>query len=554
MKTDIEIARSIALEPIEKIAAKVAIPTDHLEHYGKYLAKVDLSELQAGHKPGKLILVTAITATKAGIGKTTVSIGLALGMNRLGYKAVVALREPSLGPCFGMKGGAAGGGYAQVLPMEKINLHFTGDFHAITSAHNMITALLDNYIYQNRNTDKGLSEVLWKRVLDVNDRSLRSIVTGLGGQVNGIPAESGFDITPASEIMAILCLSTSLEDLRRRIESILLGYTKQGEPFTVRDLGVAGAITVLLLDAIKPNLAQTTEHTPAFIHGGPFANIAHGCNSILATRMALAHSDYTITEAGFGADLGAEKLYNIKCRTAGLQPALTVLVATLGGLKMHGGVDEKDLKTQNIEGVRHGLANLDRHIENLKSFGQTVVIAFNRFATDTEEEIALVREHCHAAGVGFAVNTAFGEGGAGAEELARLVVETIEQKPSQPLQFTYPLTASIEEKATAIAQRIYGARSIHFSAKAQRQLERIERHGWSKFPVCIAKTQYSFSDDPTAYGSVRDFDLEVRDVVINTGAEMIVLVLGALVRMPGLPRVPQAEKIDFIDGHIEGLS
>ena len=554
MKTDIEIARSIALEPIEKIAAKVAIPTDHLEHYGKYLAKVDLSELQAGHKPGKLILVTAITATKAGIGKTTVSIGLALGMNRLGYKAVVALREPSLGPCFGMKGGAAGGGYAQVLPMEKINLHFTGDFHAITSAHNMITALLDNYIYQNRNTDKGLSEVLWKRVLDVNDRSLRSIVTGLGGQVNGIPAESGFDITPASEIMAILCLSTSLEDLRRRIENILLGYTKQGEPFTVRDLGVAGAITVLLLDAIKPNLAQTTEHTPAFIHGGPFANIAHGCNSILATRMALAHSDYTITEAGFGADLGAEKFYNIKCRTAGLQPALTVLVATLGGLKMHGGVDEKDLKTQNIEGVRHGLANLDRHIENLKSFGQTVVVAFNRFATDTEEEIALVREHCHAAGVGFAVNTAFGEGGAGAEELARLVVKTIEQKPSQPLQFTYPLTASIEEKATAIAQRIYGARSIHFSAKAQRQLERIDRHGWSKFPVCIAKTQYSFSDDPTAYGSVRDFDLEVRDVVINTGAEMIVLVLGALVRMPGLPRVPQAEKIDFIDGHIEGLS
>ena len=554
MKTDIEIARSIALEPIEKIAAKVAIPTDHLEHYGKYLAKVDLSELQAGHKPGKVILVTAITATKAGIGKTTVSIGLALGMNRLGHKAVVALREPSLGPCFGMKGGAAGGGYAQVLPMEKINLHFTGDFHAITSAHNMITALLDNYIYQNRNTDKGLSEVLWKRVLDVNDRSLRSIVTGLGGQVNGIPAESGFDITPASEIMAILCLSTSLEDLRRRIENILLGYTKQGEPFTVRDLGVAGAITVLLLDAIKPNLAQTTEHTPAFIHGGPFANIAHGCNSILATRMALAHSDYTITEAGFGADLGAEKFYNIKCRTAGLQPALTVLVATLGGLKMHGGVDEKDLKTQNIEGVRHGLANLDRHIENLKSFGQTVVVAFNRFATDTEEEIALVREHCHAAGVGFAVNTAFGEGGAGAEELARLVVETIEQKPSQPLQFTYPLTASIEEKATAIAQRIYGARSIHFSAKAQRQLERIERHGWSKFPVCIAKTQYSFSDDPTAYGSVRDFDLEVRDVVINTGAEMIVLVLGALVRMPGLPRFPQAEKIDFIDGHIEGLS
>ena len=557
MKTDIEIARSITLEPIDKIASQAGIPLEQLEHHGKYLAKVELSEVspKAPRPEGKLILVTAITPTKAGIGKTTVSIGLALGMNRLGRRAVVALREPSLGPCFGMKGGAAGGGYAQVLPMEKINLHFTGDFHAITSAHNMISALLDNYIYQHRfDSEKKLSEVLWKRVLDVNDRALRSIVTGLGGSLNGIPAESGFDITPASEIMAILCLSTSVEDLRRRIEQILLGYTKQGEPFTVRDLGVAGAITVLLLDAIKPNLAQTTEHTPAFIHGGPFANIAHGCNSILATRMALAHSDYTITEAGFGADLGAEKFYNIKCRTAGLQPALTVLVATLGGLKMHGGVDEKDLKTQNIEGVRHGLANLDRHIENLKSFGQTVVVAFNRFATDTEEEIALVREHCHAAGVGFAVNTAFGEGGAGAEELARLVVKTIEQKPSQPLQFTYPLTASIEEKATAIAQRIYGARSIHFSTKAQRQLERIDRHGWSKFPVCIAKTQYSFSDDPTAYGSVSDFDLEVRDVVINTGAEMIVLVLGALVRMPGLPRVPQAEKIDFIDGHIEGLS
>ena len=555
MKTDIEIARSIALKPIDEIANQAGIPVGSLEHHGKHIAKVDLSEIPSTPPSGKLILVTAITPTKAGIGKTTVSIGLALGMARLGKRAVVALREPSLGPCFGQKGGAAGGGYAQVLPMEKINLHFTGDFHAITSAHNMITALLDNYIYQNRNNPiDGLSEVLWRRVLDINDRALREVVTGLGGSVNGIPAESGFDITPASEIMAILCLATSLEDLRRRIENILLGYTKSGAPFTVKDLGVAGAITVLLLDALKPNLAQTTEHTPVFIHGGPFANIAHGCNSILATRMALAHSEYTITEAGFGADLGAEKFYNIKCRTAGLQPALTVLVATLGGLKMHGGVDEKDLKTQNIEGVRHGLANLDRHIENLKSFGQTVVVAFNRFATDTEEEIALVREHCHAAGVGFAVNTAFGEGGAGAEELARLVVETIEQKPSQPLQFTYPLTASIEEKATAIAQRIYGARSIHFSTKAQRQLERIDRHGWSKFPVCIAKTQYSFSDDPTAYGSVRDFDLEVRDVVINTGAEMIVLVLGALVRMPGLPRVPQAEKIDFIDGHIEGLS
>ena len=554
MKTDIEIARSIALQPIDSIAQQVGLPLEQLEHYGRYLAKVDLKALEEAKGEGKLILVTAITPTKAGIGKTTVSIGLSLGMNRLGRRAVVALREPSLGPCFGQKGGAAGGGYAQVLPMEKINLHFTGDFHAITSAHNMITALLDNYIYQHRNDPEGLSEVLWKRVLDVNDRALRQVVTGLGGSANGIPAESGFDITPASEIMAILCLSTSLEDLRRRIENILLGYTKSGEPFTVRDLGVAGAITVLLLDAIKPNLAQTTEHTPAFIHGGPFANIAHGCNSILATRLALAHSEYTITEAGFGADLGAEKFYNIKCRAAGLSPALTVLVATLGGLKMHGGVAEDALKEPNIEGVRRGLANLDRHIENLQNFGQTVVVAFNRFATDTDEEIALVAEHCTEQGVGFAVNTAFGEGGKGAEELARLVIDTIERQPSEPLRFTYPLELSIQEKAERLAKRIYGARSINFSAKARRQLERISRHGWDRFPICVAKTQYSFSEDPKAYGSVRDFDLEVRDIVINTGAEMIVLVLGTLLRMPGLPKSPQALRIDLVDGHIEGLS
>ena len=555
MKTDIEIARSIALKPIDEIANQAGIPVGSLEHHGKHIAKVDLSEIPSTPPSGKLILVTAITPTKAGIGKTTVSIGLALGMARLGKRAVVALREPSLGPCFGQKGGAAGGGYAQVLPMEKINLHFTGDFHAITSAHNMITALLDNYIYQNRNNPiDGLSEVLWRRVLDINDRALREVVTGLGGSVNGIPAESGFDITPASEIMAILCLATSLEDLRRRIENILLGYTKSGAPFTVKDLGVAGAITVLLLDALKPNLAQTTEHTPAFIHGGPFANIAHGCNSILATRMALAHSEYTITEAGFGADLGAEKFYNIKCRTAGLSPALTILVATLGGLKMHGGVDEKELKAPNVEGVRKGLANLDRHIENLRSFGQTVIVAFNRFATDSDEEIEVVRAHCASLGIGFAVNTAFSEGGAGALELAQLVVDTIGREPSKPLTFTYPLEASIEEKAQLLARKIYGARSITFSAKAKKQLVRISTHGWDRFPICVAKTQYSFSEDPTAYGSVRDFDLEVRDVVINTGAEVIVLVLGTLMRMPGLPKSPQAQRIDFINGFIEGLS
>lgn len=551
--SDIEIARSIKLAPISQIAEQLGISTAELEPYGHHIAKLPLDTGKERER-GKLILVTAITPTKSGLGKTTVSIGLALGMQRLGKNAVVALREPSLGPCFGMKGGAAGGGYAQVLPMERINLHFTGDFHAITSAHNMITALLDNYIYQNRAEGRGLKEVLWKRVLDVNDRSLRQVVTGLGGAVNGLPSESGFDITPASEIMAILCLSRDEADLRRRIENILLGYTHAGAPFTVKDLGVAGAITVLLRDAIKPNLVQTTEQTPAFIHGGPFANIAHGCNSIVATEMALRHGEYAITEAGFGADLGAEKFLNIKCRVAGLSPALTVLVATIGGLKMHGGVNEKELKTENLEGVRSGLANLDRHIDNLQSFGQSVVVSFNRFASDTEAEIEIVRQHCAARGVGFAVNTAFAEGGKGAEELAQLVIDTIESKPSKPLQYTYPSEASIEEKARAIAEKIYGASEISFSAKAKKQLARVAEFGWAHFPICIAKTQYSFSQDEKAYGSVKGHKLEVADVVINAGAEMIVLIMGSIMRMPGLPAKPQALNIDIINGEIEGLS
>lgn len=551
--SDIEIARSIKLAPISQIAEQLGISTAELEPYGHHIAKLPLDTGKERER-GKLILVTAITPTKSGLGKTTVSIGLALGMQRLGKNAVVALREPSLGPCFGMKGGAAGGGYAQVLPMERINLHFTGDFHAITSAHNMITALLDNYIYQNRAEGRGLKEVLWKRVLDVNDRSLRQVVTGLGGAVNGLPSESGFDITPASEIMAILCLSRDEADLRRRIENILLGYTHAGAPFTVKDLGVAGAITVLLRDAIKPNLVQTTEQTPAFIHGGPFANIAHGCNSIVATEMALRHGEYAITEAGFGADLGAEKFLNIKCRVAGLSPALTVLVATIGGLKMHGGVNEKELKTENLEGVRSGLANLDRHIDNLQSFGQSVVVSFNRFASDTEAEIEIVRQHCAARGVGFAVNTAFAEGGKGAEELAQLVIDTIESKPSQPLQYTYPSEARIEEKARAIAEKIYGASEISFSAKAKKQLARVAEFGWAHFPICIAKTQYSFSQDEKAYGSIKGHKLEVADVVINAGAEMIVLIMGSIMRMPGLPAKPQALNIDIINGEIEGLS
>ncbi len=558
MKTDIEIARSVNLEPIENIANKLGIEKKHLENYGNSIAKVDLSALRLEKiKDSNLILVTAITPTKKGVGKTTVSIGLSLGLNKIGKSAVVALREPSLGPCFGMKGGAAGGGYAQVVPMEKINLHFTGDFHAITSAHNMITALLDNYIYQNRaDASKGLSKVLWKRVLDVNDRSLRNIVSGLGKTTDGIPTQTGFDITPASEIMAILCLATDFEDLRKRIENILLGYRHDGSPFTVKDLGVAGSITVLLKDAIKPNLVQTTEHTPAFIHGGPFANIAHGCNSIIATKMAMSYGDYTITEAGFGADLGAEKFYDIKCRKAGLTPKLTVLVATLSALKMHGEVSIDEIDTPNPEGIKKGLANLKRHVENIKKFGQEVVVCFNKFASDTKEEIELVQNYCQESlGVGFAINNAFAEGGSGAVELAKLVVETIEKKPSKKeLNFMYNTTQTIEEKVEQVARKIYGAGEVSYTSVAKKSIKRIKELGYDKFPVCIAKTQYSFSTDAKAYGDIRDFEMQVADVVVNTGAEMIVIIMGNIMRMPGLPKVPQANFIDIINGEIEGLS
>ena len=555
MKTDIEIARSTPLVPVSEIAGQVGIPQDSLENYGKYVAKVPESLLDNSKiARNKLILVTAITPTKAGIGKTTVSVGLALGMNRIGKKAIVALREPSLGPCFGMKGGAAGGGYAQVLPMDKINLHFTGDFHAITSAHNMIAAMMDNYIYQHREEGFALKEVLWKRVLDVNDRNLRQIITGLGAKTNGVMMESGFDITPASEIMAILCLATDADDLRRRIENILLGTTIDGKPFRVKDMGVAGAICVLLQDALHPNLVQTTENTPALVHGGPFANIAHGCNSVLATRLALTYGDYVITEAGFGADLGAEKFYNIKCRKSGLQPALTILVATTQGLKMHGGVPVEEIKQPHPEGLKEGLRNLDRHIANLQSFGQTVVVCFNRFATDTDEEIDFCRQHCNSIGVGFAVNNAFNEGGSGAEELARLVVDTIDNKPSAPLQFTYPDEASVEEKALAVCQKIYGADGVTFSPQAKKMIERIKELGITNYPICIAKTQYSFSADAKAYGCPNGFNIHIRDIVVNCGAEMLVLVAGDIMRMPGLPRSPQAERIDLIDGEIVGLS
>ncbi|MBS7396622.1 MAG: formate--tetrahydrofolate ligase [Prevotellamassilia sp.] len=554
MKTDIEIARSVPLKPISEVAQSLGIDADQIETYGKTVAKLPLSILQK-EKRGKLILVTAITATKAGIGKTTVSIGLALGLNAIGKKACVALREPSLGPCFGMKGGAAGGGYAQVLPMERINLHFTGDFHAITSAHNMIAALLDNYLYQHRAEGFGLKEILWRRVLDVNDRSLRSIVTGLGPSVNGIPQQAGFDITPASELMAILCLAADEEDLRRRVGQILLGYTFDDRPFTVNDLGVTGAIVVLLKDAIRPNLVQTTEQTPAIVHGGPFANIAHGCNSLLATKMSLAHSDYTITEAGFGADLGAEKFYNIVCRKSGLKPDATVIVATAQGLKMHGGVALDQIKQPNLEGLKKGIANLDRHVKNLQGFGQSVVVVFNLFAGDTDEEMQLLRRHCEEElGVPFVINRAYAEGGKGAEEMARVVVETVENHPSGDLQLTYDDEDPLQVKIEKVAKKIYGAATVTFAAPALKRLRLAEQHGMAHFPVCVAKTQFSFSADAKRYGAVSGFDFLIRDVVLNAGAEMVVAIAGDILRMPGLPKDPQANHIDLVNGEITGLS
>lgn len=555
MKTDIEIARECELKPIEKVAEYINVPTDRIENYGKYIAKLPIELIDEKKvEESNLILVTAITPTKAGIGKTTVSISLALGLNRLGKKAVCALREPSLGPCFGVKGGAAGGGYAQVLPMEKINLHFTGDFHAVTSAHNMIAALLDNYIYQHRDEGFALKEILWKRVLDINDRNLRHVITGLGSKSDGVMMESGFDITPASEIMAILCLSKDLEDLERRIENIILGIKYDDTPFRVKDMGVASGITALLMDAIKPNLVQTTEQTPAIVHGGPFANIAHGCNTILATKMAMTFSKYVITEAGFGADLGAEKFFDIKCRKSGLEPKLTVLVATTQGLKMHGGVDIDGIKSPNEEGLIKGLANLERHIDNIKGYGQSVVVCFNRYATDTDEELDIVRRFCNEKGVGFAVNNAFTEGGKGAEELAKVVLDTIENNPSEPLALVYEDSDSVETKIEKVCRKIYGADSVVYGKSARHMLNRIAKLGIEHYPVCIAKTQYSFSADPKLYGSPKGFSIRIRDLVINSGSEMIVAIAGDIMRMPGLSRSPQAERISVVNGQIDGLS
>lgn len=555
MLSDIEISRATPLKPIAAIAANAGIDAADIIPYGKYKAKIPLSYLDEEKiRASKLILVTAVTPNKAGVGKTVTSVALSLGLNHIGKKAAVALREPSLGPCFGMKGGAAGGGYSQVLPMEEINLHFTGDFHAITCANNMIAGLLDNYQYQNRNTGKALERIVWRRVLDVNDRSLRNIVTGLGGSGNGVPTEAGFDITAASEIMALLCLSEGIHDLRQRIERIVLGYTFDKKPFTVKDLGVEEAITVLLKEAIMPNLVQTTEHTTAFVHGGPFANIAHGCNSVLATKMALSCCDYVVTESGFGSDLGAEKFLDIKCRLTGLKPVATVIVVTSGALKLHGGVADKDIAQPNLEALKDGLPNLQRHIQNMKGFGQSVIISFNRFGYDTAEEIDYLQQWCTKEEVAFAVNNGFTEGGAGAAGLAEKVVEIIEQNPSKDLIYTYNLGDSIQTKIEKIAKKIYRAHEVAFDGPASAKLKQYEKLGWGNLPVCIAKTQYSFTDNPKRVNAPEGFTLHIRDLVINAGAGFIVAIAGEIMRMPGLPADPQANRIKLVNGEIEGLS
>ena len=556
MKTDIQIAQESTMLPIKDVAANYGITEDDLELYGKYKAKFSDEFMNSlDEKPdGKLVLMTAINPTPAGEGKTTTSIGLAQAFEKLGKKSVLALREPSLGPCFGIKGGAAGGGYAQVVPMEDLNLHFTGDFHAITSANNLLAALLDNHIQQGNELRIDTRQVIWKRCMDMNDRALRNIVIGLGRKVDGYVREDHFVITVATEIMAILCLAEDIKDLKARLAKIIVAYDVDGNPVTEGQLNAVGSMAAFLKDAIKPNMVQTLEHTGAIVHGGPFANIAHGCNSVRATKMALKLSDIAITEAGFGADLGAEKFYDIKCRKSGLQPKLTIIVATAQGLKMHGGVSLDQIKEPNAEGLTKGLANLDKHIENLRSFGQTVVVAFNRYANDTEEEIDLVRQHCAAQGIGFAVNNAFVEGGNGAVELANLVVDTIENQPSEPLRLAYNDDDTVEEKISKVACNLYGANMITYSAAAKKKLKRIQELGYGHFPICIAKTQYSFSTDPKLYGVVKDFEFHVRDIVLNAGAEMLVIIAGEIMRMPGLPKEPQALHIDIVNGEIEGLS
>ena len=555
--SDIEIAQQCEMKHICEIAKKADVDMKYIEQYGNYKAKIDLSLLSdtKDKKNGKLILVTAITPTPAGEGKTTTTIGLADGMSRIGKKVTVALREPSLGPVFGVKGGAAGGGYAQVVPMEDINLHFTGDFHAITSANNLLAAMLDNHIQQGNALGIDVRRITWKRCLDMNDRQLRFITDGLGGRINGTPREDGFDISVASEVMAVFCLANSVTDLKERLSKIIVGYTYDNKPVTCGQLKAAGAMTALLKDALKPNLVQTLEGTPAFVHGGPFANIAHGCNSVIATKTALKMGDYTITEAGFGADLGAEKFLDIKCRMAGLKPDAVVMVATIRALKMHGGLPKTALGEENIEALEKGIPNLLRHVSNIKNvYHLPCVVAVNRFPTDTDKEIDFVIEKCKELGVNVKLSTVWADGGKGGEELAKEVVRLCEEESNADFSFSYDTDSSIPEKIKAIVTKVYGGADITILPSAMKQIKTLEEMGLDKLPVCIAKTQYSFSDDPTKLGAPEDFTVTVRNVKISAGAGFIVVLTGDIMTMPGLPKVPAAEKIDVDkNGKITGL-
>ena len=553
MLSDIQIAQQTELWHIRDVARRAGVAEKHLEQYGNYKAKIDLSLLEEERPDGKLILVTAITPTPAGEGKTTTTVGLADALRKIGKNSVVALREPSLGPVFGVKGGAAGGGYAQVVPMEDINLHFTGDFHAIGAANNLLAAMLDNHIYQGNALNIDPRRIAWKRCVDMNDRQLRFVVDGLGGRVNGVPREDGYDITVASEIMAVLCLANSLADLKERLSRVIVGYTYDEKPVTAGDLKAAGAMTALLKDAVKPNLVQTLEHTPALIHGGPFANIAHGCNSVLATRMALKLGDYAVTEAGFGADLGAEKFLDIKCRMAGLRPAAVVVVATVRALKLHGGVKKDELKQENLEALEKGLPNLLRHVSNITNvYGLPCVVAVNRFPDDTEAELKLVEEKCRALGVNVALSEVWARGGAGGVALAEEVTRLCEAE--NHFRYSYELDGGIEDKLNAIVRRVYGGAGVELLPAARKQARQLAEMGFGNLPVCVAKTQYSFSDDPKKLGAPEGFTVTVRNLRVSAGAGFIVALTGDIMTMPGLPKVPAAEKIDVdAQGRITGL-
>ncbi len=556
VKSDIEIAQSNVMAHISEIAKTADIDEKYIEYYGRYKAKIDLSLLNESEKEdGKLILVTAITPTPAGEGKTTTTIGLADGMNALGKNVCVALREPSLGPVFGVKGGAAGGGYAQVVPMEDINLHFTGDFHAIGAANNLLAAMLDNHIYQGNSLNIDPRRITWKRCVDMNHRQLRFVTDGLCGRVNAVPREDGYDITVASEIMAVLCLANSIEDLKARLSRIIVGYTYDEKPVTAGDLKATGAMTALLKDALKPNLVQTLEKTPALVHGGPFANIAHGCNSVIATKMAMKLSDYAITEAGFGADLGAEKFLDIKCRYAGLNPSAVVIVATIRALKMHGGVPKTELNGENLEALKKGVPNLLRHVSNIKDvYKLPSVVAINRFPTDTDAEVELIIEECKKLGVNVVLSTVWADGGQGGIELAKEVIRLCEEEDSSNFTFSYDLDGTIEDKIEQVVRKVYRGDNVLFSKQAKKQIADLTKNGFDKIPVCIAKTQYSFSDDPTKLGAPENFDIEVKNVKVSAGAGFVVVLTGDIMTMPGLPKVPAAERIDVDEnGVISGL-